>query len=70
MERITLNVKDAETKSVLEHIFENAFGLPIIFTATPTNAAMKANTWGFYSNVLYVKFANNVVLKFTGTVVS
>ena len=68
MER-TLIPKEYDGKT-LEHIQDNAFGLPVIFLATPTNDTMKANTWGFYDDKLYVKFANGTTLSFTGTTVS
>ena len=56
-------------KGTIEHIFENAFGNPVIFSAVPTSANMKANTWGFFSNELYIKFANNTFYKIALTAV-
>lgn len=60
----------SEESDVFHHIFKNAFGNPIIFTDTPTNATMKANSWGKYSTDVYIKFADNVTLKLTGSAVS
>lgn len=70
MERYKKTLKDNDTQNALEHIFISAFGNPIIFDTAPTNANIKANTWGVNGSDLYVKFVNNVTLKFTGTVVS
>ena len=67
MERAKKLTDDLNTNRALEFIFQNAFGLPIIFSSVPTNAQMKANTWGIQGTDLYVKFGNNVTLKFTGT---
>lgn len=67
MERAKLPAEaDNEMKSVLENIFANAFGNPIIFDTAPTNATMKANTWGVQGTDLYIKFSNNTTLKFSG----
>jgi hypothetical protein len=63
-------VQDEKLKPVFDHIFRNAMGNPVIFTEQPTSAGMKASTWGFYGNELYVKFANNITIKFSGTVVA
>ena len=68
METIKRKIDDRD--GAFKFIFDNAFGNPVIFTAQPTNDTMRANTWGFFSDELYVKFANNSTLKFTGTVVS
>ena len=70
MERITSNITDPNLNDVIEHIQNNAMGNPIIFKSVPASDDMKANTHGFFNNELYVKFANGVCLKFTGTVVS
>ncbi|HEC64915.1 MAG TPA: hypothetical protein ENI23_06470 [bacterium] len=70
MERAPKNVKEKETNDVLDFIYQNAMGIPIQFTTTPTLATMKANTWGVFGTDLYIKFGNNVALKFTGVNVS
>ena len=67
MERHPKKVKDGDISEIFDFIFRNAFGNPIILTAIPTNAQMKANTWGISGTTLYVKFANNVTLSFAGT---
>ena len=53
-----------------KHIIDNAMGNPIVLKAVPTNDTMKANTWGYYDDDIYIKTANNKTLKLTGTVVS
>lgn len=70
MERAPKRVKDRTTDSIFDFIFRNALGTPIIFTSEPTKAQMKANSWGISGTTLFIKFGNNVVLKFTGTEVS
>ncbi len=62
--------KALDLNRIFNFIFDNAFGNPIILSGVPTAAQMKANTWGVYSTYLYVKTANNVLLRFTGTVIS
>jgi len=67
MERSPTRVKDKETDRVLDFIFNNAMGSPIIFTAAPTLAQMKGNTWGKYSNTLYLKFADGKGISIAGS---
>ena len=55
-----------EIDTSLTEMLTRVFGNPIIFTSAPTNAQMRANSWGIFNLDLYVKFANNVTLKFTG----
>ena len=69
MERYQKKIKDVEISQALDFIFQNAFGNPIILGSVPTSDQMKANTWGIYGSNLYIKFGNNVLLKFTGTVI-
>jgi len=70
MERAPRRVKDEDTNSVFDFIFNNAFGAPVIFDSVPTKSQMKANTWGKISGVntaIYIKFADNGAIKITGT---
>ena len=70
MERSKKVFKEKEVKDLGEFMFQNALGNPIIFTATPTNATMKANTWGKVKDVntaIYVKFADGGGIKIAGT---
>ena len=68
MERFKKKVEDKS--GIFDHIIQNAMGNPVIFQSQPTNDNMKANTWGFFDDDMYVKFANNTTLKFAGTTVS
>lgn len=68
MERYKKVIK--ENKEIYDHIFANAMGNPVIFDASPTNAQMKANTCGKSSTSFFIKFADGVLLKIDGTVVS
>jgi len=70
MQRSPRTVKDKDLDYQLNFIFDNAFGNPIILNNVPTADQMKANTWGVYGTYLYVKFGNNIFLRFTGTVIS
>ena len=74
MERSFIHIADPlkpnDVERSLAFIFENAFGNPIILKGVPTASQMKANTWGVYETYLYVKFGNNVMLRFSGTVIS
>ena len=57
-------------KGTIEHIFENAFGNPVIFSAVPTSANMKSNTWGKVKDAtdyLYIKFADGKTLRISAT---
>ena len=66
MQRGPKKTKDADTNGALDFIYQNAFGNPILFTAAPTLAQMKANTWGFFGTTIYIKFANNTGISIAG----
>ena len=70
LHKVTDPLKAVDLNKIFNFIFENAFGNPIILNAIPTNAQMKANTWGIYGSNLYIKFGNNVLLRFSGTVIA
>ncbi len=67
MERSPKRSNDKNTNDIFDFVFQNAMGSPIIFTSAPSLSQMKASTWGIYETTLYVKFANNVALSFSGT---
>lgn len=70
MERALKRSDDKNTNDIFDFVFQNAMGSPIIFTAVPSLSQMKASTWGIYGTTLYIKFANNTALSFTGTEVT
>ena len=70
MDRSSKKVKDKDTSDIFDFIFKNAFGNPIILGGIPTSDQMKANTWGIFGANIYVKFGNNVLLRFAGTIIS
>ena len=70
METAKKIIKDPEIKSLFEHVFQNAFGLPIIFSSAPSLAEMKAQSWGVAGTDLYIKFGNNSAIKISGTAVT
>lgn len=59
-------MKDKLEKDLIEHIFEKGFGVPIAFTAVPTLAEMDANTFGYYSTSIYIKFDNGTGISIAG----
>ena len=67
MQRGPRVAKERESSVAIEFIYRNAMGNPVILQSVPTNATMKANTWGVYGTDIYIKFANNVTLKVTKT---
>lgn len=70
MERSPKLIKDREQQEQFDFIFQNAFGLPVIFTAAPTKAQMKANSWGKVTadnTAIYIKFGDGGAMKITGT---
>lgn len=68
--RISEPPKAIDLSRIFDFIFNNAFGNPIILKGIPTNAQMKAGSWGIYGSNLYIKFGNNILLRLTGTVIS
>lgn len=68
--RVSEPPKARDLDRIFQHIFDNGFGNPIILSGIPTAAQMKANTCGIYGSNLYIKFGNNVLLRFSGTVIS
>ena len=70
MERYPKKIQDAEISGALDHVFQNAFGLPILLSSAPANADLKANNWAKVGTDIYIKFGDNVTLKFSGSSVS
>lgn len=68
--KITEPLNARDLGRVFNFIFDNAMGNIIILNAVPTAVQMKANSMGIYGSDLYIKFANNVLLRFTGTVIA
>ena len=62
-----VKIEDKAVSGAIEHILTNAFGAPVIFDNEPANTTMKGNTWGLYGDDLYIKFADGVLRKFSGT---
>lgn len=69
MERYPNNIKDEETRYIIDRIFLDAFGNPILMQDVPDSNTMKANTWGKYSSDVYIRFSDGVILKLSGTVI-
>lgn len=66
-------VRFNDVNDVFEFIYRNAMGSPVIFESAPTNAQMKANSWGKVSGVntaIYIKFSDGGAIKITGTELS
>ena len=63
-------LKDKEQNEQFDFVFQNAFGLPVIFTVAPTKAGMKANSWGKVKDddtAIYMKFGDGGAVKITAT---
>ena len=69
MERAKQITNDKKLDPLLDHIYRQALGVPIILKSVPTSASMKANTVGVYGSDVYIKHANGVLLKLTGAVI-
>ena len=70
MERSLKRSEDKNTNDIFDFVFQNAFGLPIIFSNTPTLAQMKANTWGKVTGTntkIYIKFSDATGIVLSGT---
>ena len=70
MERGKEKVQDKDMGKVLDHIYQNAMGMPVVFKDQPTAETLKPNTMGYFDGTLYIKFANGEVYSFNGTPVS
>jgi len=73
MNRSLKKTKDKDTNDILDFIYQAGMGNPIIFDSAPTNAQMKANTWGKVTGVntyLYIKFVDGTAMRITGTELS
>lgn len=64
IEKPLQQVKDPEAVKVFQHIYLNAQGVIIGLSGIPTATAplLKANEWGTYSNVLYHRVANTILV--------
>ncbi len=57
---------DAQLRGTINYIMEEGMGAPIAFSAVPTLADMKSNTWGFYGNDIYIMTNSGTGIKLTG----
>jgi len=60
-------MKDPDQRDVMRHVFQNAFGNPLVLDSVPTLSTMDANSWGVNGTDVYIKFGNNSGLKISGT---
>ena len=70
MERGKEKVQDKDMGKVLDHIYQNALGNPVVFDSAPTKEQMKANTVAKHGTDIYFKTADGTVLKITGVEVT
>jgi len=70
MERAKQIPSDKTLDPILDHIYRNGMGTPIVLKSIPTSSEMKGNTWGVYGTDIYIKHANGVLLKIGGTVIT
>ena len=71
MERALISPKvDPDLTKVLNGIFDDAVGSPIVLTSAPTTAGgeLKVNQIGIFSDDLYWNI-NGTVIRFSGTAV-
>ena len=66
MERMILNIKDKDIAEIIEHIYSNAMGNPVLRDDTPTLTTMKPNSIVKNGTDVYIKFADGTGLKLTG----
>ena len=69
MDRAKQIINDPKIAPVFDHIFQNAMGNPMVLPKAPTPDEMKGNTWGVHGSDIYIKHANGVLLKLSGTVI-
>lgn len=68
MERGKEIIKDKEMAKVVNHIYQNAFGNPLVVDTAPSKPAdMKNNTSAISGTDFYIRFPNGKLIKFTGT---
>lgn len=68
MERSNKKLKDNNTNSILDFIYQNAMGIPRVLSSVPASPQdLKASTWGLYSDTLYIRFPNGKLYSFSGT---
>ena len=66
------NIQDTESRETLRHIFNEGQGKVITLTAAPTATApqIEPDEWGVYSNVLYHRVANTILVFTPGSTIS
>ena len=67
-----LNIKDNEVVSHLENIYQEAQGKILELSAAPTanEPLLSADEWGVYSNVLYHRVADTILVFTPGSTIS
>jgi len=66
MERKEIPKGAKELSPLFNHIFQNAFGTPVIFDSAPALSEMKGNSWGKNGTTLYIKFADGTGISISG----
>ena len=70
MEPVKYKSKDTATQNILDEIYRNALGVPIISENTPTKDTIKPNVLTFNGTDAYIKLPDGRLIKLPGTLVT
>lgn len=70
MEPSKYKAKDRETQSILDDVYRNALGVPIVSENAPTAETIKPNVLTFNGTDAYIKLPDGRLIKLSGTLVT
>lgn len=59
--------KDALTQKILDDVYRNALGNPIVSDSVPDKSSMKPNVLTFSGTDMYIKLPDGRLIKLTGS---
>jgi len=66
MEQSKFKAKDAETQNILEDIYRNGLGIPLVSDTAPDKDKIKPNVLTFHGADAYIKLPTGKVIRITG----
>lgn len=67
MEPSKYKTKDANLQTILDDVYKNGLGVPLVMDEVPEKDKVKTNTFMFSGTDAYIKLPNGKFIKLTGT---
>lgn len=67
MEPSKYKTKDANLQTILDDVYKNGLGIPLVMDSVPEKDKVKTNVFMFNDTNAYIKLPNGKLIKLTGT---